>query len=58
MMMTMMMLLTLCVSRHDMSGYTGHKPRCVLNQCGPRNPATKEYKALSMSASLILESRK
>ena len=41
-------------SRHDMPGYTGHKPHCVLNQTGPRGPLSKQYRALSLSGSLIL----
>jgi hypothetical protein len=44
--------------KHDMPGYTGHKPRSVVNVRGPRTPRGKTRMNEGLVASLILESMK
>jgi len=46
----------LAVYRHDMPGYTGHKPSCVLNERGPRTPRGKRRLHEGLHASLVLDS--
>jgi len=43
---------------HDMSGYTGSRPRDVVNLHGPRTPRGKKRMEESLVASLILDSMK
>lgn len=44
------------VYRHDMPGYTGHKPDSVLNDRGPRIPTTKALPKLPFKAGLMVDS--
>jgi hypothetical protein len=43
---------------HDMPGYSGHQPRCVVNVRGPRTPRGKKRLNEGLVASLILDSMK
>ncbi len=43
---------------HDMPGYAGHQPQCVVNVRGPRSPRGKKRLNEGLVASLILDSMK